>query len=437
MDIRPTQVLHAQYAFDTSAKNGAVVQGKNTLSGKSVSAKVIAADAISEFLAGEGHVRSVLNAHPHAAFPRIVGIVSDSSPAYLVMDGTYGDLHSFVRDHGPLAEGAARELFQQVVSGVAHCHALGIVLRDMKLGKICFADSNGSRVVIADLEGAQVLPRGAMTLVDQKGSPAYVAPEVLACRPYSGAQADIWSLGVILYVILTGTYPFQDPVPAGLFQKISLGVFSTPKHVSPRAQRLLRKMLCRDPSMRFTALDVLADPWFSLPVDAPMASMDPQPATATDAGARASRAAATADDQDHVVPDAVAIAPCGPVSMGASAAPEPAPQQRRPSAGLPARFAPLVIPATNAPTRFEPTAMQMQGMSSLPLFLPAALALARRSSSSSSSVSSLPLSTVPSPSTSDDESSVADTNVRAPPVARKRLHQDARTSEPRAVQPAL
>ena len=119
------------------------------------------------------------------------------------MEAYHGDLHTYVRSKGYLVEPLARTLFMQIAAAVCHCHHNAIVLRDMKLGKLMFGDAECTRVVVADMDGAQVLSRGESVLHDQRGSPAYVAPEVLACRPYDGPSADMWSLGVILYVLLS------------------------------------------------------------------------------------------------------------------------------------------------------------------------------------------------------------------------------------------
>ena len=179
-----------------------------------VTARHVPAGAMDDFLRLEGTVQFVLNSHPHEGLPQLLNsleVPEDGATAgFLVFPPFFGDLHSYVRSRVRLPEPEARSLFRQVATAVAHCHAHRIVLRDMKLGKIMFATRGHSRVVIADLDGAQELALGTAVLRDQKGSPAYVAPEVLLCRPYNGFAADVWSLGVILYVMVTGTYPFQD-----------------------------------------------------------------------------------------------------------------------------------------------------------------------------------------------------------------------------------
>ena len=97
------------------------------------------------------------------------------------------------------------------------------------------------------------------------GYPAYVTPEVLLSKGarYSGRAADLWSLGIILYTMLVGRYPFQDAGPVGLFTKIIRGHFTVPEFVSSRARCLIRNLLRKDPAQRLEAGDILLHPWFS------------------------------------------------------------------------------------------------------------------------------------------------------------------------------
>ena len=99
-------------------------------------------------------------------------------------------------------------------------------------------------------------------LTDKHGCPAYVSPEILnAGRSYSGRAADIWSLGVMLYTILVGRYPFHDADPTALFCKIRRGQFSIPQTLTPRGKCLLKNMLRQEPSERLSAEQILNHPW--------------------------------------------------------------------------------------------------------------------------------------------------------------------------------
>lgn len=124
-----------------------------------------------------------------------------------------------------------------------------------------------TRLRLESLEDAVIVENDDDKLTDRRGCPAYVAPEVLRSgRAYSGKAADIWSLGVLLYTMLVGRYPFNDAEHASLFAKISRGLFAVPEGLSPRAKCLIRSLLRKEPSERPYAEDVPLHPWLSKPL---------------------------------------------------------------------------------------------------------------------------------------------------------------------------
>ncbi|KAK8725388.1 hypothetical protein OTU49_010836 [Cherax quadricarinatus] len=102
-------------------------------------------------------------------------------------------------------------------------------------------------------------------LQDKHGCPAYVAPEILTSSSYSGRAADMWGLGVMLYTMLVGRYPFHDSDTSSLFAKIRCGEFKVPEWVSSRARHLITALLQRDPARRLAVQDVLSHPWLTRP----------------------------------------------------------------------------------------------------------------------------------------------------------------------------
>lgn len=121
-----------------------------------------------------------------------------------------------------------------------------------------------TRVKLESLEDAYILRGDDDSLSDKHGCPAYVSPEILnTSGSYSGKAADVWSLGVMLYTMLVGRYPFHDIEPSSLFSKIRRGQFNIPETLSPKAKCLIRSILRREPSERLTSQEILDHPWFS------------------------------------------------------------------------------------------------------------------------------------------------------------------------------
>lgn len=116
--------------------------------------------------------------------------------------------------------------------------------------------------MLENLEDACVLNGPDDSLWDKHACPAYVGPEILSSRAsYSGKAADVWSLGVALFTMLAGHYPFQDSEPALLFGKIRRGAFALPEGLSAPARCLVRCLLRREPAERLTATGILLHPW--------------------------------------------------------------------------------------------------------------------------------------------------------------------------------
>ncbi|KAF7383357.1 hypothetical protein HZH66_012707 [Vespula vulgaris] len=246
----------------------------------------LVAKALSQ---GDKGCEALLQAHLRLegtdAASGLAGIVEGSGGRrYLLLEGHHGDLHAYVRARRRLREPEARRLFRQAAKAVATCHEYGVVLRDLKLRKFVFADEAKTQLRLESLEDAVIVDKEDDKLTDRRGCPAYVAPEVLRSgRAYSGKAADIWSLGVLLYTMLVGRYPFNDAEHASLFAKISRGQFAVPECLSPRARCLIRSLLRKEPSERPDAEDVPLHPWLSKPLrlSSPSPSPSPSPSSSS------------------------------------------------------------------------------------------------------------------------------------------------------------
>ncbi|KQJ97847.1 serine/threonine-protein kinase SAPK3 isoform X2 [Brachypodium distachyon] len=197
------------------------------------------------------------------------------TPTHLAIVMEYaagGELFQRICTAGRFSEDEARYFFQQLLSGVSYCHSMEICHRDLKLENTLLDGSPTPRVKICDFgysKSALLHSKPKSTV----GTPAYIAPEVLSRKEYDGKVADVWSCGVTLYVMLIGSYPFEDPEDPRNFRKtISriLGVqYSIPDYirVSSDCRRLLSQIFTADPSKRITIPEIKKLPWYlkSLP----------------------------------------------------------------------------------------------------------------------------------------------------------------------------
>nr|KYP53595.1 CBL-interacting serine/threonine-protein kinase 6 [Cajanus cajan] len=140
---------------------------------------------------------------------------------------------------GRLKEDAARRYFHQLISAVDFCHSRGVFHRDLKPENLLLDDNGNLKVSDFGLTAfTEHLGQDGL-LHTTCGTPAYVSPEVIAKKGYDGAKADIWSCGVILYVLLAGFLPFQDDNLVAMYKKIYRGDFRCPPWFSPEARRLV------------------------------------------------------------------------------------------------------------------------------------------------------------------------------------------------------
>lgn len=198
----------------------------------------------------------------------LLDVVIGEDSVYVFLPGHHGDMHAYVRSRKRLSEEEAGLLFAQMLAAVMHCHQQGVILRDLKLRRFVFTDKYRTRLALLGLNDCVLLHgKHDDSLTDRHGCPAYVSPELLTNGKgsYSGRAADIWSLGVSLYTMLIGRYPFQDTQPAALFAKIRRGAFSLPDWLSPQAKCLIGCMLRKSPAERLKASELLMHPWLSNP----------------------------------------------------------------------------------------------------------------------------------------------------------------------------
>jgi len=165
--------------------------------------------------------------------------------------------HHVIREK-KLSEKESLVIFHAVVSIVHRLHQANIVHRDLKLGNIVL-DKRSNKVTITNFCLGKHLMSDNDLLKDQRGSPAYISPDVLSGKPYQGKPSDMWALGVVLFTMLYGQFPFYDSAPQELFNKIKSAEFTIPEdgRVSEDSVSVIRRLLVTDPAKRLTAEQVL------------------------------------------------------------------------------------------------------------------------------------------------------------------------------------
>lgn len=186
--------------------------------------------------------------------------------AIVIYSNYSSNLHHYITEKHRLNENETRKLFSQIVRAVHMCHQVGLIVRDLKLRKIIFHDQSQTHILLTGLDEAIMLetPTTTNDLVSSRFScPVYACPEIVLNRQmYSGKMADSWSLGIILYTMLFGRYPFCDRTLVGLFIKIGRCRPEIPRTISLKARSLLRSLIRVKPDERLLTQDILGHVWF-------------------------------------------------------------------------------------------------------------------------------------------------------------------------------
>ncbi|KAG8374020.1 hypothetical protein BUALT_Bualt11G0087500 [Buddleja alternifolia] len=224
--------------------------------------------------------REIQIMHHLAGHPNVISIVGayeDAVAVHVVMElCAGGELFDRIIQRGHYTERKAAELARLIVGVVEACHSLGVMHRDLKPENFLFVNEQEESPLKTIDFGLSVFFRPGETFTDVVGSPYYVAPEVLKKR--YGQECDVWSAGVIIYILLSGVPPFWDETEQGIFEQVlkgELDFVSEPwPSISDSAKDLVRKMLVRDPKKRLTAHQVLCHPWVQVDSVAPDKPLD-------------------------------------------------------------------------------------------------------------------------------------------------------------------
>ncbi|PBK92773.1 snf 1 [Armillaria gallica] len=210
--------------------------------------------------------------HPHII--KLYEVISTPTDIIFVLEYAKGELFNYIVKYGRMQEPRARLFFQQIISGIEYSHRLKIVHRDLKPENVLLDDN--LNVKIADF-GLSSEIRDGDFLSTSCGSPNYAAPEVIRGGVYAGPEIDVWSCGVILYVMLCGRLPFEDEDVGLLFNKIIQGQYYMPPYLSDNARRLINSMLAVDPVKRITVHEITQHPFFTTDLPRYLAPLPPPP----------------------------------------------------------------------------------------------------------------------------------------------------------------
>ncbi|KAJ0248581.1 CBL-interacting serine/threonine-protein kinase 5 [Hirschfeldia incana] len=252
-----------------------VYHAKHITTGESVAIKIINKDHVMKRNGMMDQIKreiSIMRLVRHPNIVELKEVMATKTKIFFVMEFVRGGELFAKVVKGKLKEDAARRYFQQLISAVDFCHSRGVSHRDLKPENL-LVDENGD-LKVSDF-GLSALPEQLLQdglLHTQCGTPAYVAPEVLRKKGYDGAKADIWSCGVVLYVLLAGYLPFQDENLMNMYRKIFKAEFDFPPWFSPEARRLISKLLVVDPDRRISIPAIMRTPWFRKSFKAPINS---------------------------------------------------------------------------------------------------------------------------------------------------------------------
>jgi len=221
---------------------------------KVISKQIIQSESSIKHLRSE--ISNILQCdHPNIL--RITDIMQDSTNFYIITEFcSKGTLYELITTETKLSEEQSKDIFHQVISALEYLHQIGIVHRDIKPENI-YIDNN-NMVRIGDL-GLSSVTIGLLTT--QCGTLTYCSPEIISNSPYDGKLSDIWSCGVLLYVMVTGRVPWTAKQTAILTEQIKKAKIAPPTGISAQCLDLITKMMAVDPEKRPSCQEILNHPW--------------------------------------------------------------------------------------------------------------------------------------------------------------------------------
>ncbi|XP_055379372.1 serine/threonine-protein kinase MARK2 [Condylostylus longicornis] len=236
---------------------------KHLPTGKEVAIKIIDKTQLNpgslQKLFREVRIMKMLD-HPNIV--KLFQVIETEKTLYLVMEyASGGEVFDYLVLHGRMKEKEARVKFRQIVSAVQYCHQKRIIHRDLKAENLLL-DSE-LNIKIADFGFSNEFTPGNK-LDTFCGSPPYAAPELFQGKKYDGPEVDVWSLGVILYTLVSGSLPFDGSTLRELRERVLRGKYRIPFYMSTDCENLLRKFLVLNPAKRASLETIMSDKWMNM-----------------------------------------------------------------------------------------------------------------------------------------------------------------------------
>ncbi|CAL4971265.1 unnamed protein product [Urochloa decumbens] len=246
-----------------------VYYARNLTSGQGVAIKIIDKDKVTRvgLIVQIKREISIMRLVKHPNVLQLFEVMASKSKIYFVLEyAKGGELFNKI-SKGKFSEDVARRYFHQLISAVDYCHSRDVYHRDLKPENLLLDDNDNLKVSDFGLSALAESKRHDGLLHTTCGTPAYVAPEVLSRRGYDGSKADIWSCGVILFVLVAGYLPFHDPNLIEMYRKISKAEYRCPRSFSVELKDLLFRMLDPDPRTRISISRIKRSTWYRKPFE--------------------------------------------------------------------------------------------------------------------------------------------------------------------------
>lgn len=241
-----------------------VYHARHLTTGQSVAIKVINKNKIinTSLMSNIKREISIMRKLRHPNIVKIFEVLATKAKIFVVLEFVKGgELFAKVAK-GRFSEDLSRKYFHQLISAIGYCHSRGVFHRDLKPENLLIDENGDLKVSDFGLSAVSSQARSDGMLHTLCGTPAYVAPEILSKRGYDGSTADVWSCGVVLFVLTAGYLPFNDPNLMNMYKKIYKGEFRCARWMSADLKRFLSRILDTNPAIRITIDEITRDPWF-------------------------------------------------------------------------------------------------------------------------------------------------------------------------------